>query len=166
MAKCIILFISLRNTRWLTMNMHLFWHLNEFTLNILSLSLYIVLFIEWMQTKWKTCINNKMRELIGLILANTQIIYLLLTVLLFLFSQFPWADDDIIWPYFNRYFDWIYAARGRLSNSAVGDKSQVQDTGTGASTAGTGSSDGASIVTESRIKPRSRWEQPSNAHKW
>ncbi|XP_031641013.1 GTP-binding protein Di-Ras2 [Contarinia nasturtii] len=40
-------------------------------------------------------------------------------------------------------------ARGRLSHSAVGDKSQVQDTGSG-------SGDAAPIVTENRIKPRSR----------
>ncbi|XP_055310001.1 GTP-binding protein Di-Ras2 [Sitodiplosis mosellana] len=45
-------------------------------------------------------------------------------------------------------------ARARLSHSAVGDKSQVQE-GSGTGT-GTGSSDGAPIVTESRIKPRSR----------
>lgn len=50
-------------------------------------------------------------------------------------------------------------ARGRLSHSAVGDKSQVQDTGT--SGGGSGSCGSAGIgstdtVTETRIKPRSR----------
>lgn len=49
----------------------------------------------------------------------------------------------------NRFCDSIFAARGRLSHSAVGDKSQVQDTGSG-------SGDAAPIVTENRIKPRSR----------
>lgn len=43
----------------------------------------------------------------------------------------------------------IITARGRLSHSTVGDKSQVQDTGS----SGTGSGE---TTTESRIKPRSR----------
>lgn len=56
-----------------------------------------------------------------------------------------------VWRYifiYNFYIDWIFTARSRM-HSATGDKSQEQDTGTCTSSADT--------VTESKIKPRSRW---------
>lgn len=139
------------------MNMHLFWHPNE----LFALFEHYTSFIYRMcvcvsNREWKTCINIKIRFVDWIVFWQICKAYFVAEIAV------KSIERDVcvlcIWC-FNRFYDWIFAARGRLSHSTFGDKSQGQDTGTGSAGAAStaiGTASTCPIVTESRIKPRSR----------